>query len=72
MKWYSVKEHKIPFNMGFVFVGLSVGDSCAYSIAEFRYNPSSDEDVYEWFGKNNHTLAQVTHFCIPDPLPNSM
>lgn len=66
MKWYSVKDYKIPANISFVLVALDVDHTCAYIMAEHKYNQKTDE--FSWFDENGNTFSQVTHFCIPEPV----
>lgn len=66
MKWYSVKKHKIPANIGFLFVALEVEELCSYAIAIYKHDIITDQ--FSWFHENGNKLSQVTHFCIPDPI----
>jgi hypothetical protein len=66
MKWYSVKDYKIPAHLGYLFVALKVEEMCTYTIAEYTYNIKTDK--FDWFNESGDTLSQVTHFCIPDPV----
>ncbi len=66
MKWYSVKDYKVPANMGMLFVALSIENLCIYKICEYKHNLKTDE--FSWFDEQGYTSSQVTHFCIPDPI----
>jgi len=63
MKWYSMKDNVPPFG-----TPCLVNDSSNYDLG---FN------VAEWTGKawwyiedsSSYTCEDVTHFCIPDPIP---
>lgn len=67
MKWYSIKEYKIPSNMQYIFVALDVEEMCVYEMAQYKYINRTDS--FNWVNKQDSILTQVTHFCIPDPIP---
>lgn len=67
MKWYSVKQYQIPVNLSYVFVAISFDNMCLYKLAQYKHNSKTDE--FDWFDEKGNTLSQVTHFCIPQPVP---
>lgn len=57
MKWYSTKEYKPALN-GMYLVRLKHSINESYEVASF-----------EWIDKYFDCGYEITHFCIPDPIP---
>ena len=67
MKWYSVKEYKIPAETGFLFVVIESNGNWVFDMAEYTHNFKLDAP--SWYSVSGTILSNVTHFCIPDPVP---
>ncbi len=64
MKWHSVKKYKTAQSMTTCMVITECGDCYIANSVKF-------EDGWKWdvLGENSKILNNVTHFCIPDPIP---
>jgi hypothetical protein len=54
--------------MQYIFVALDVEEMCVYEMAQYKYINRTDS--FNWVNKQDSILTQVTHFCIPDPIPS--